>query len=143
MTSTGITEDQFHEILGNWLDHALPKGSLWHHSPNEGKRHVSYKMRLKKLGMRSGWPDIEIFVHKNHWWSGIQAPIFLEVKAPKRGILSANQKEIQAQLLDLNCAVATVNKLSAAKVFLSALIELRQDASTKLYESVAERMGCL
>ena len=142
MTFT-VTENQFHEILGKWLDAALPKNSIWHHSPNEGKRHVSYKMRLKKLGMRSGWPDIEVFVHRDHWWSGISAPIFLEVKAPKRGTLSANQKQIQAKLLDLNCAVATVNKLSAAKVFLSALIELQENTDTKLYEQIAERMGAL
>ena len=107
-----MTEDEFQKIIALWLNAALPEKSLWHHSPNEGKRHVAYVKRLIDLGMKPGFPDIEIFVHKDFWWSGIATPIFIEVKAPGRGRLSDKQKIVQEQLLELGCAVTTVNKLS-------------------------------
>ena len=50
-----------------WLDASLPMGSVVHHSPNEGRRHVAYKVRLKKLGMAAGWPDLEIYVPDAGW----------------------------------------------------------------------------
>ena len=62
-----MTEDELQTYVVHWLQMALPLGSVWHHSPNEGKRHVAYKIRLKKLGMAAGWPDLEIFVPDNGW----------------------------------------------------------------------------
>ena len=49
-----MTEDELQTYVVHWLQVALPLGSVFHHSPNEGKRHVAYKMRLKKLGMAAG-----------------------------------------------------------------------------------------
>ena len=56
------TEDQLQMRIGQWLDLALPPGAVWHHSPNEGNRHVAYKVKQKRMGTKPGWPDIEIFV---------------------------------------------------------------------------------
>lgn len=33
---------------------------LWHHSPNEGKRTERQGQYLKKMGMQTGWPDLDI-----------------------------------------------------------------------------------
>lgn len=33
---------------------------LWHHSPNEGKRSDLQGAKLKKMGMQTGWPDLDI-----------------------------------------------------------------------------------
>lgn len=34
---------------------------LWHHSPNEGKRKPLEGAYLKKMGMQTGWPDLDIY----------------------------------------------------------------------------------
>ena len=49
-----MTEDELQIYIVQWLDASLPMGSVVHHSPNEGKRHVAYKVRLKKAG-HGGW----------------------------------------------------------------------------------------
>ena len=136
-----MTEDQLQTLVVQWLAEVLPTGSVFHHSPNEGNRHVAYKARLKKLGMRSGWPDIEIFVPKEYWWSGQSVPIFLELKAPKRGTLSANQKVVQDELIRCGSAVATLNSLKKVKGWLSGLIELRRTTHSQILEKLCEAQG--
>ena len=42
-----ITEYQFQKLVVDWLDASLPKGCFYHHSPNEGKRHVNYMVKMK------------------------------------------------------------------------------------------------
>ena len=136
-----MTEDELHKIVSQWLDHALPAGSVFHHSPNEGKRHVAYKARLKALGMKSGWPDIEIFVRRQYFWNGFPKPIFIELKAPKRGKLSPAQKAIQDQLQGCDCIVATVNTLAKVKAFLSHHIELKDNLKMQWLEHIAQAKG--
>ena len=142
MTFT-MSEDEFQKLIAKWLDAALPEKSLWHHSPNEGKRHVAYTKRLIDLGMKPGFPDIEIFVHQQFWWDGIASPIFVEVKAPGKGRLTDKQKQIQDQLLELGCAVATIDKLSQLKFFLGNMIELRSNPRTDMAEKYANQVGAL
>jgi hypothetical protein len=47
-----MTEDELQMHIVQWLDASLPMGSVVHHSPNEGKRHVAYKVRLKSWAWR-------------------------------------------------------------------------------------------
>lgn len=62
---------------------------LWHHSPNEGKRTKEQGDKLKKMGMQTGWPDLEIFDgHK---------VVFVEFKTPA-GRQSADQKQMQMRI---------------------------------------------
>lgn len=136
-----VTEGELHKLVSQWLDHALPAGSVFHHSPNEGKRHVAYKARLAAMGMKSGWPDIEIFVRHQYFWDGLPKPIFIELKAPKRGTLSANQKAMQEQLQGCECIVATLDKLAKVRAFLSHHIELRDNAKTQWLEQIALAKG--
>ena len=55
------SEDELQRNVSTWLDAVLPDGCVYHHSPNEGKRHISYINRLKKMGTKYGWPDLEVF----------------------------------------------------------------------------------
>ena len=34
---------------------------VWNHSPNEGERTAKQGAKLKKMGMRRGWPDLDIY----------------------------------------------------------------------------------
>ena len=57
-----VTEAELQRLVVLWLDAALPDGAIYHHSPNEGKRHISYNVKLKLLGMKTGFPDLVLFV---------------------------------------------------------------------------------
>lgn len=64
----------------------------FHHSPNEGNRHVSHKVKLKSHGMRAGEPDIAIYIKGGK-------TVFVELKT-MTGKISANQLE-RSRLLGL------------------------------------------
>ena len=54
------------------------------HVPNEGKRSISYHAKMKKMGLRSGCPDIIIEYPQGR-------VLYIELKT-KKGRLSDNQK---------------------------------------------------
>ena len=119
------TEAEIHQSICAWLDVVLPDGCVYHHSPNEGKHRVQYRMKQKRLGVRFGWPDIEIFVNRTWWKSGFHwAPVFLEIKSEK-GRLSDNQEAVIDQLIGAGCHVAIVRSIDDAREALSKLVELR------------------
>ena len=103
----------------------LPPGSLWHHSPNEGKHSVQYRAKQARLGMRSGWPDLQLVVPFSHYLNGQrQADIFVELKAPK-GRVSKNQKEVIEELKAAHRHVSVCRSLDEVQLFLSKIIRLR------------------
>ncbi len=121
-----------------WLEAALPVDSLWHHSPNEGKRHVAFKQKLKGMGTQWGWPDIEVFVppsgfHKPEDWS----PLFLEVKA-KKGKATANQRDIQKRLQRCACRVAEVRSIRETEAFLAPMVRLDTQGRAGLIRQLEE-----
>ena len=42
------TEDDLQKRVVEWLNVALPPGCVFHHSPNEGRRHVAFKRKLRR-----------------------------------------------------------------------------------------------
>ena len=106
-----MTEAELHKLIVDYLQIALPAGSVVHHSPNEGRHKVAYRAKQKRLGMRAGWPDLEIFVQRT-WWQADQpwSPIFLEIKTPK-GRVSPAQHAVHAELETAGCAVAVVRSV--------------------------------
>ena len=125
-----------------WLDASLPIGSVVHHSPNEGRRHVAYKVRLKKLGMAAGWPDLEIFVPDTGWNDPAEkGPIMIELKRPKGGSLSANQKDIQERLRCCGVYCVTAKRLAHVEAYLKALLKLRNTGQASLLRQLCEAQG--
>ena len=63
------------------------------HVPNEGKRSVQYHAKMKKMGLRSGCPDIIVEYP-------VGRILYIELKAPK-GRLSDTQKlwAVQSEIL--------------------------------------------
>lgn len=92
------------------------KDVLIHHSPNGSKLAGSQRDRqvaggiLKGDGTKTGWPDLEC-----HWHGGCA---FIEVKRPKTGRLTAEQKAIHDKLTALGKPVATVTSPEEAYRFL-------------------------
>ncbi len=129
-TSTyAVTEEAIHKRVIQYLDSVLPPESLYHHSPNEGVRHVNYKLKLKAMGCQSGWPDLELFISPSNFLPGVQpAAIFLELKRKHGGNVSDNQKRIGANLQALGCYWTVARSVAQVHEFLSELIVLRNAA---------------
>jgi len=118
------SEDRVHLRIAQWLDIMLPPGSIWHHSPNEGNRHVAFKVKQKRMGTRPGWPDIEIFVPGDQTLSGASLSIFIEVKGSK-GKATINQVHIADKLELAGCYWQLCRSVDQVHEFLEGLIKLR------------------
>lgn len=88
-----------------------------HHSPNGSKLAGSRRDRqvaggiLKGDGTKAGFPDLICI-----WRGGVA---FIEVKKPKEGRLTNEQKAVHEQLTGLGWPVATVTDVDQAYVFLN------------------------
>ena len=97
--SSSPSEYEIHCSIVAYLDVALPGGSICHHSPNEGRHHIAYRKKQHRLGMKTGWPDLEVLVPRDNWHGDTSwGPIFLEVKTEK-GKQTNSQKKM-AKVLD-------------------------------------------
>jgi hypothetical protein len=118
-----VTEYELHLQIIDYLQARLPAGSVIHHSPNEGNHKIQYRMKQKRMGVRAGWPDLEIFVSKTWWRPGQPwSPIFIEIKT-KTGRLSGNQKQVQEELKAAGCHVTTVKSVEDVEVFINTILE--------------------
>lgn len=137
-----MKEDELHEHIVKWLDLALPAGSIVHHSPNEGRRHVSYKLKMRRMGMKPGWPDLEIFVPQHGWKDPLQqGPIMLEVKRPKGGRVSDAQKDTHERLRDAGAYCFVVKRIAQVEAVFAALVNLRNDAQRDVIRRICEQAG--
>ena len=126
MTSTyAATEDELQKQVVQWLNLALPPGCVFHHSPNEGRRHVAFKNKLKQMGTQYGWPDLEIFVPGDVAVHGMSTSIFIELKRYRGGKLNANQEEMKARLLLAGCHWGLARSIEQVHEILEPLVRLR------------------
>jgi len=65
----------------------FPELGLLFHIPNSGKKHINYAAKQKKLGLKSGVPDLMLPIAKKGYHG-----LFLEMKRRKGGVLSVKQK---------------------------------------------------
>ena len=125
MAKRATPEYDLHRQVVAWLELVLPPGSLWHHSPNEGKHNVQYRAKQTRMGMRAGWPDLQLVVPFSHYLNGQrQADIFVELKAPK-GRVSVNQQDTIDQLKAAHRHVEVCRSLDEVQDFLGGIIRLR------------------
>lgn len=120
-----MTEDELQKQVVNWLQVALPEGCVFHHSPNEGTRHVAFKRKLRLMGTKFGWPDLEIFVPADQSRVGISASIFIELKRLKGGKLTPNQEEMKARLLLAGCHWGLARSLEQVHEILDPIVKLK------------------
>jgi len=95
-------EDDLQEEVAEYLDIALRSPTLWWHTPNGGNRSWSEAKRFKKMGVKSGVPDVIIIHH------GV--PYFIELKAPK-GKPSPQQITMEMDLRSQGCKYALCRSL--------------------------------
>ena len=114
-----MTEDELQKLVASYLKIGLPDGSVFHHSPNSGTRHINFKMKLQGFGTQFGWPDLEIFCPNT-------PAIFIELKRAKpRGKLSLNQALLRDRFQNLNLHWGLCRTLDEVVDFLSPLVPLK------------------
>jgi hypothetical protein len=87
-----LTEFDLQVFCAQWLDaHRI----LWNHAPNEGKRNIVAGARLKKAGMKKGFPDIAIYSRPPRFPDCRGVAIELKIKPNK---LTASQKQWASDL---------------------------------------------
>ena len=117
-----MTEAQLQNLVADYLRVALPDGSIFHHSPNEGKSHVAHRVKLRKAGMCSGWPDLEIFCPG-------KPPVFIELKVGKNTITAAQNKTMQA-LSTAGCVTAVCRNLDDVRQVLGTVVQMKDHSQT-------------
>ena len=114
-----------HRQVVAWLPLVMPKGSLWHHSPNEGKHKVQYRRKLSLMGVCAGWPDLQFVVPLQYYLDGQrEADIYIELKAAK-GRVSPVQQDVIDQLKAAHRHVEVCRSLEEVQEFLGGIIRLR------------------
>ena len=121
---SNVKEDDIQRQVVSWLDVALPPGCVYHHSPNEGRRHINYINRLKQMGTKYGWPDLELFCPSTATKSGHNEAIFIELKA-KRGVMNENQRRMRDQIIEAGFAWALCKSIEDVTEFLTPLVKLK------------------
>ncbi len=128
MTFTSpVSEDDLQRQVILMLKKSLPIGTLYHHSPNEGMRKVQFKMKLKSMGTRFGWPDLEIFAPAHETITSKNETLFIELKLAK-GKLSPNQVSIRDSLISAGFPWALCRSVEEVEFFLNKYIMLRNVA---------------
>ena len=135
-----VSEYQFQKLVVDWLDASLPKGCFYHHSPNEGRKHVNYHVKMKSMGMKSGFPDLCLFVPTKYFFSGVPCAIFLELKRPG-GKATPIQKKVHEELRATGAAVAVIDNFAKLKLFLTNIIETKQTTKSFVIEGMAMQLG--
>ena len=125
MTFTSpASEDDLQRQVVLMLKTRLLSDTLYHHSPNEGMRKVQFKMKLKSMGTRFGWPDLEIFAPPHETVSSKNETLFVELKLNK-GKLSPNQISIRDSLVSAGFPWALCRSVEEVETFLNKYIKLR------------------
>lgn len=76
-----------------WNKAKYPELALMFHIPNESNVPVQYRVKLKKMGLKSGVPDICLPVARGGYHA-----LYIEMKRTKRSAISEQQKWTIAKL---------------------------------------------
>lgn len=86
-----IPKEDYEQIcLATWLDR---KGILYTASANGGSRYMAEAVKLKRMGVKKGYPDITIPIARKGYHG-----LYIELKRVSGGILSPEQKMWLAKL---------------------------------------------
>jgi len=118
------TENKLHEALVYLIDKWPAPGSTWEwtHIASGEKRDIVTAMRLKRMGVKRGWPDF-IFVERAR-----KQVFFLELKR-KGEWLSEDQERISAHLMESGCGYLCTDSFDTAVGALKDMGVLRATVS--------------
>lgn len=76
-----LLEEDIQEAVVAWMD---SKGIIFTHIPSGGKRSKGYAAKLKRQGLKPGWPDLMVMLDDGFGC--------LELKRPKKGRIEPEQQ---------------------------------------------------
>lgn len=95
-----VLENAIHTHIANYLNMVIKRPSRWHtvevSNQSSGRSAMLRQMALKRKGVITGWPDIEI-LWRDESKSHATIMIFLEVKVPG-GKLTEKQEALHKEL---------------------------------------------
>lgn len=120
------TETQLHTAVAMYLDAALPRDAFWWATVNEGKRGWRDQTKIRRHGLRAGYPDISI-CHGGQLYC-------IELKRPKTpgkraGQISKAQQATMDALSIAGAEVAVCYSLVDVQEFLQGRMNLRARAA--------------
>lgn len=87
--------------------------------PNGGQRNIITAKRMKDEGVRSGIPDLFLAVPRGNFHG-----LFIEMKKPKGGVVSDNQKACMEMLSNNGYCVTVCHGFIEAKTAITAYLDL-------------------
>lgn len=113
-------EDGIQIAIGQFLDVALPTGSFWCHVPNGGWRPKAEAGNFKRMGVKSGVPDLLVIARP----LGELRPVVMWIEVKRPGARATkNQGRVLDQLCKLGCFTTIVTGPEEVERFL--LIDCR------------------
>jgi hypothetical protein len=88
--------------------------------PNGGHRHIAVAARMKREGVRAGFPDLFVPIAREGWHG-----LFVELKRERGGRVSASQKKWAEQLTANGYHVEVCHGLQAAIVAIADYCGIR------------------
>jgi len=120
------SEEEEQIAFAQWLN---AKKILFYHIPNEGKRHINYARKLKKMGVSKGVPDLCIPVPCSHFHG-----LYIELKRKQGGLISPAQLSWIAKLNDKGYKAVIANGCEeAVKVTEEYFMDSSENKSKILY----------
>lgn len=121
MTRRKHPEDDLHMATAQFLDLALPEDACWTTIPAGGGGKVR-GARIKAMGYKPGWPDLQIFYRGTL--------ICIELKAPGK-YPTKIQKAMHKHLRLAGALCYTATSIEAVEGFLTPIIPLRASTGAR------------
>ncbi|WP_371398544.1 VRR-NUC domain-containing protein [Algimonas porphyrae] len=99
-------------VAGAFALHLDRRGIPWTHFPAGENRKLHVGSKLKRMGLKPGWPDFQIMMPGGR-------VLFIELKAGT-GSLSKLQKQVHAELIAMGAPVSVCASLEAVLIVLKA-----------------------
>lgn len=115
-------EELLQQSVAKYLNVLACQGHLlWFHVPNGGKRHILEAVKMKRMGVKAGVPDL-VVIPKN-------GPVcFIELKAEDGDTTELQEFWIKS-LPDYGCPVSVCRSLDEVRQFLFELGVVREVAA--------------
>lgn len=110
------TEDRLQITVADYLDRCLPDDAVWFAVPNGGSRNVREAVKLKRMGVKAGVPDLCIIWRRR--------AILIELKTAK-GRVSPEQNHRMEMLTIAGAVVTVCRSLDEVSDFLGQIMPMQ------------------
>lgn len=123
-----MSEEEVQIALVDWFKLQYPKAAKkLHHSPNEGKHKVQYRVKQKKMGVSSGFSDL-ILVQRRGGFTGLA----IELKADKGPRPTADQFDWLDSFAEEGWFATWAKGYAAAQSTIKAYMALPRDKVSEI-----------